>query len=43
MANASEEAREEARENLRSLAALLVRIDERLAREEQERGDSPSS
>jgi hypothetical protein len=41
MPNASEEAREEAFANLRSLVALLVRIDERLALEDRERHDSP--
>lgn len=41
MPNASEEAREEAYANLRALVALLVRIDERLALEDQERHDSP--
>lgn len=37
---ASEAEREEAYENLRGLIALLVRIDERLVREERERTDS---
>ena len=42
MPDASEAEREEARENLRGFAALLVQIDERLIREGRERGDSPS-
>jgi hypothetical protein len=33
MPNATEEVREEARENLRRLAHVLLRIEERLARE----------
>ena len=33
MPNATEEVREEARENLRRLARVLLRIEERLARE----------
>jgi hypothetical protein len=37
------EAREEAYANLRALVALLVRIDERLALEDQERHDSHES
>jgi len=41
MPGASEEAREEAYANLTALVALLVRIDERLALEDQERHDSP--
>ncbi len=40
MPHASEEAREEAFANLHALVALLVRIDERLALEDQERHDS---
>jgi hypothetical protein len=43
MPKATEEAREEAYVNLRALVALLVRIDERLAIEEQERHDSLES
>ena len=43
MPNASEEAREQAYANLRALVALLVRIDERLALEDQERHDSHES
>ncbi len=43
MPNAPEVEREEARENLRCLAALLVRIDERLAREKREQRDSRES
>ena len=43
MPKATEEAREEAYANLRALVALLVRIDERLALEEQERRDSLES
>ena len=37
---ATEEAREEAFANLRALVALLVRIDERLAIEDEERHDA---
>lgn len=37
MPKATEEAREEAYANLRALVALLVRIDEHLTLEEQER------
>ena len=43
MPEATEEAREEAYENLRALVALLVRIDERLALEAQQKGDSRES
>jgi hypothetical protein len=43
MPKATEEAREEAYANLRALVALLVRIDERLALEDQERHDSLES
>jgi hypothetical protein len=43
MPKATEEAREEAYANLRALVALLVRIDERLALEDQERHDSHES
>jgi hypothetical protein len=43
MPTASEEAREEAYANLLALVALLVRIDERLALEAQEKGDSLES
>jgi hypothetical protein len=43
MPKATEEAREEAYANLRALVALLVRIDERLALEEQEQRDSLES
>lgn len=43
MPKATEEAREEAYANLRALVALLVRIDERLALEDQERHDSRES
>ena len=43
MPQATEEAREEAYANLRALVALLVRIDERLALEEQEQRDSLES
>jgi hypothetical protein len=43
MPKATEEAREEAYANLRALVALLVRIDERLALEARERGDSLES
>jgi hypothetical protein len=37
MPNATPEAQEEAYENLRRLARLLIRIDERLAKEEDEK------
>jgi hypothetical protein len=40
MPTATDEAREEAYANLKALVALLVRIDERLALEDQERHDS---
>jgi hypothetical protein len=40
MPRATEEARDAAYANLRALVALLVRIDERLALEEQEQRDS---
>ena len=43
MPKATEAAREEAYENLRALVALLVRIDERLALEAQQKGDSRES
>jgi hypothetical protein len=43
MPHATEEAREEAYANLRALVALLVRIDERLALEDQEARDSRKS
>ena len=43
MPKATEEAREEAYANLKALVALLVRIDERLAIEDQERHDSRES
>jgi hypothetical protein len=43
MPKATEEAREEAYANLRALVALLVRIDERLAIEAQQKGDSRES
>lgn len=43
MPKETEEAREEAYANLRALVALLVRIDERLALEDQERHDSRES
>ena len=43
MPKATGEAREEAYANLRALVALLVRIDERLALEEQEQRDSLES
>jgi hypothetical protein len=43
MPKATEEAREEAYANLRALVALLVRIDERLALEDEERHDSRES
>ena len=43
MPKATEEAREEAYSNLRALVALLVRIDERLALEAQQKGDSRES
>lgn len=43
MPEASVEAREEAHENLRALVALLVRIDERLAIEAQQKDDSRES
>jgi hypothetical protein len=43
MPHATEEAREEAYANLRALVALLVRIDERLALEAQQKDDSRES
>lgn len=43
MPTATEEAREEAYANLRALVALLVRIDERLASEGEEKTDSLES
>ena len=43
MPKATEEAREEAYANLRALVALLVRIDERLAIEAQQKDDSRES
>jgi len=43
MPTATEEAREEAYANLRALVALLVRIDERLASEGDEKTDSLES
>lgn len=43
MPKATEEAREEAYANLRALVALLVRIDERLAMEDEDRHDSHES
>ncbi len=43
MPKATEEAREEAYGNLRALVALLIRIDERLALEAQQKDDSRES
>ena len=43
MPKATEEAREEAYANLRALVALLVRIDERLSIEAQQKDDSHES
>jgi len=40
MPNVTEKEREEAYENLRGLIAILVEIDERLAREKRARDDS---